>query len=252
MFSMPKQPTLQSRREMCQRPDDNHVMYQNWDDLLFLHWEVNPDMLAATLPDGLYLDTYGGRAFLGVVPFYMNKVRPRYCPSVPGISYFLEMNLRTYVHDEKGCPGVWFYSLDANQALAVAVARQFFKLPYQHAEMRAERKDGGWVHYRSRRAWTQVECEFLYRGAEEPMAAEEGSLEYFLAERYLLYTVLNGEIYSGRVYHTPYPLARAEVECYSDRLFLLNGFDSPGRPPDLSHYSAGVQVEIFPLRRHSL
>jgi uncharacterized protein len=245
-----QQPTLVDRQEMCRRPNDVVVMYQNWDHLLFLHWEVLPELLQATLPPGLHLDTFEGRAFLGVVPFFMNDIRPRFCPTVPGISNFLEMNLRTYVHDDRGCPGVWFYSLDANQALAVGLARRLFHLPYQHAEMRARIDSAGWVHYSSRRAWTGVTCEYLYRGEGQPNPAKEGTLEYFLAERYLLYTQIKDKLYSGRVYHTPYPLTTAEVERCNSKLFMLSGFESPGRPPDLAHFSPGVQVEVFPLRRH--
>ena len=241
-------PTLEQRQEMCRRPDDVMVMHQCWDRLLFLHWEMEPEILAATLPKGLTLDTHEGKAYIGVVPFFMRGIRPRFCPSVPGISDFLEMNLRTYVHDAQGRPGVWFYSLDANQPLAVAVARALFRLPYQHATMSAQIESGDWVRYKSRRCWTQVETDYLYRGVGEPRAGSPGTLEYFLAERYLLYSGDDNGLYCGRVHHTPYPLMEAEVETWSDRLLLLNGFDSPGRPPDYCHYSPGVRVEVFPLR----
>jgi uncharacterized protein len=110
-------------------------MYQQWRDLLFLHWEYSTATIQATLPDGLYVDTFDGKAYLGVVPFFMRNIRPRYLPTVPGISNFMELNLRTYVHDREGVPGVWFYSLDANQHLAVKIARRFFHLPYVFAHM---------------------------------------------------------------------------------------------------------------------
>lgn len=245
---MKNAPTLEQRQEMCRRPDDVMVMHQCWERLLFLHWEMEPAILASTLPKGLSLDTHEGKAYIGVVPFFMRGIRPRFCPSVPGISDFLEMNLRTYVHDAQGRPGVWFYSLDANQPLAVMVARALFRLPYQHASMSAQLESGDWVRYRSRRSWTQVETDYLYRGVGEASACTPGTLEYFLAERYLLYSGDDNGLYCGRVYHTPYPLMKAEVERWSDRLLLLSGFDSPGRPPDLRHYSPGVRVEVFPLR----
>jgi uncharacterized protein YqjF (DUF2071 family) len=74
-------------------------------------------------------------------------------------------------------------------------------------------------------------------------------LEFFLAERYLLFTEIKGEIWSGQVHHTPYPLQAAEVELWDDNLLLLNGFHSTGRKPDLAHYSAGVKVDVYPIRR---
>ena len=89
------------------------------------------------------MDRFGAKAFLGVVPFFMRNIRPRFLPAVPGISHFMEMNLRTYVHDRTGVPGVWFYSLDANQWLAVEIARRFFHLPYEHAAMKSSRRSRG-------------------------------------------------------------------------------------------------------------
>ena len=241
------QPGIEDRARECQRPNSPVVMYQDWDHLLFLHWQVPSDLLTPTLPPGLHLDTFENRAFLGVVPFYMNNIRPRFCPTVPGISNFLEMNLRTYVHDDQGRPGVWFYSLDANQSLAVGLARRLFLLPYQHAEMRASIDEDGWVDYHSKRAWTGVESNFLYRGNGHPQISEPGTLEYFLAERYLLFTSMRGRLWSGRVYHTPYPLETAEVKDFDEKLLMLNGFEPSGRQPDYAHYSRGVKVEVFPL-----
>lgn len=120
-------------------------MFQTWQDLLFLHWEYDVDEIQQTLPPGLYVDTFEDRAYLGIVPFFMKNVRPRFCPSVPGISNFMETNLRTYVYDERGIAGVWFYSLDANQWLAVKLARTFFKLPYFYAAMHEQRDQSGQV-----------------------------------------------------------------------------------------------------------
>jgi uncharacterized protein YqjF (DUF2071 family) len=113
------------------------VMYHKWRDLLFLHWEFEPLEVQATLPRGLYVDTFESKAYVGIVPFYMFGVRPRFSPPYPFISNFLELNLRTYVYDDNGNPGIWFYSLDANRRVAVGAARLTFGLPYFLAEMKA-------------------------------------------------------------------------------------------------------------------
>ena len=108
-------PSLSNRLALRERPADRGpVMFQKWRELLFLHWEVDPGEIQRTLPSGLQVDTYADKAYVGIVPFYMCEVRPRFCPSLPGLSNFLEINLRTYVYDERGVAGVWFYSLDAN------------------------------------------------------------------------------------------------------------------------------------------
>lgn len=81
-------------------------MYQEWRDLLSLHWEYSVAAVQATLPDGLFVDAFGGKTYLGLVPFFMRNIRPRFLPAVPGISNFMELNLRTYVYDRSGVPGV--------------------------------------------------------------------------------------------------------------------------------------------------
>jgi len=234
------------------RPAVGSVMHQQWRDLLFLHWKFPVDLIQATLPSGLSVDTYDGEAYVGIVPFFMRNIRPRFFPAVPGISDFLEMNLRTYVHDRNGIPGVWFYSLDASQRLAVAVARRFFHLPYVYAEMTSHRVDGGAILYRVARRHggaSLLAGEFEYQaGAEMPTAAP-GTLEFFLVERYCLYAHGAGQMWRGTVHHQPYPLCRAEVTRWSDELLGLNGFVSPGRDPDHVVMSRGVDVTVYPLGR---
>lgn len=225
-------------------------MYQQWRDLLFLHWEYSVAAIQATLPDGLFVDTVGGNAYLGIVPFFMRNIRPRFLPAAPGVSNFMEMNLRTYVHDRAGVPGVWFYSLDANQRLAVAVARRFFHLPYEHATMKSSRTPEGRIHYESRRTGERANgarCVFEYApGAEVPQPAP-GSLEFFLVERYRLYSSAPDGLRRGAVFHQPYPLCHAKVTAWDEQLLTLNGFSPTGRPPDHIIMSRGVDVSVFPL-----
>ena len=156
-------PTESQRLAARLRPAGRPVMYQEWRDLLFLHWEYSVAAIQATLPDGLFVDTFGGKAYLGIVPFFMRNIRPRFLPAVPGISNFMEMNLRTYVYDRAGVPGVWFYSLDANQPLAVRIARRLFHLPYEHAKMKSSRTSAGAIRYESvRTGGSGRRCFFEY------------------------------------------------------------------------------------------
>ena len=239
-------PTLETRLAVREQPARSHVMVQRWEKLAFLHWRWDAAEIQRTLPPGLYVDTFQGDAWLAIVPFYMRGIRPRFCPSVPGISDFLELNVRTYVHDEQGRPGVWFYSLDCNQALAVWAARTFFHLPYQHARMNAEMKDG-WIDYRCQRRGAAAESRFRYHIAAESHAAEPGSLEFFLAERYLLFSQTPRGIRCGQVHHVPYPLASTALEAWDVNPLLQAGFVDPQRPPDHVIGSAGVGVRVYPL-----
>ena len=239
---------------MREQPTGRPAMYQSWRELLFLHWDFPAEQIQATLPPGLHVDTFDGKAWLGVVPFWMRNIHPRWFPPVPGISNFLELNLRTYVHDDRGNVGVWFYSLDANQSLAVWAARQFFHLNYQHARMESTRDTAtGWTDFRSQRmaAATDLECQFRYRPASEPRPAEPGSLEFFLVERYVLFARSGtGQFYTGTVIHQPYQISEVELPHWSDSLLPLNGFPRPQRPPVHAAMCRGVDVDIYGLVRH--
>lgn len=178
---------LSTRLKMREQPA-NHapVMYQKWRQLLFLHWQFNASEIQRTLPAGLFVDTFEGNAYLGLVPFFMKDVRPRFLPALPCISNFQELNVRTYVHDRNGTPGVWFYSLDANQWLAVFLARTFYNLPYQHAQMSAKRsQQQGVIEYCSQRRGTaaNLASHFNYHPLGQPFFAEPATLEFFLVER---------------------------------------------------------------------
>ena len=243
-----------NRLSVRARPADRKpVMHQRWDDLLFLHWSYNPSAIQRTLPRGLTVDTFEGKAYIGIVPFYMRNVRPRHCPRVPGLSDFLELNVRTYVFDDQGVPGVWFYSLDANQWLAVRAGRYFFSLPYFDSKMRADKNSAnGAIRYLSHRRGTQDDLSscFHYRPHGNTRLAHPGTLEFFLIERYVLFAKLAGRAgpWSGRVHHQPYPLRDVEVAECDDAVLELDGLRRTGKGPDHAVFSPGVTVEVFALQ----
>ncbi len=244
---MPIAVTPEARLAERARPTGRPAMFQRWEDLLFLHWKWDPAEIQRTLPAGLTVDTFDGAAWLGVVPFYMRAIRPAMLPPVPWLSYFLELNVRTYAVDERGRPGVWFYSLDCNRAIPVWLARNLFHLPYEHARMRATR-EGGAIDYHSRRRGAAGKSHFSYRSAGPAAEATPESLEFFLVERYRLFATRPGRaMQSGCVHHRPYPLAAAAVEEWSTDLLALNGFELPARAPDHAAFSAGVNVEVYAL-----
>lgn len=245
---MARTPTPEDRERLRRRPDRKPVLYQKWEKLLFLHWRLDPSEIAKTLPPGLEVDTYDGSAWLGLVPFFMKGIRPRFLPAVPGISNFLEMNVRTYVHDAEGRPGVWFYSLDAAQSLGVSIGRCCFHLPYFRADMTGN-LDGSKIHYTCDRRgeWEKTRSEFTYSGGEELPAPPPGSLEYFLVERYLLFShrERDGALFSGQVHHVPYTIQSAVVDHYEECATSQAGFDIGGREPDHAIYSEKVEVDVF-------
>ena len=242
-------PTTEQRLAVRQRPPGRSVMRQHWRGLLFLHWPVDASLIADRLPPGLHVDTFDGQAWIGVVPFFMDQVRPSYLPPVPRLSWFQELNVRTYVHDDQGNPGVWFFSLDCNQAIAVEIARRAFHLPYEHAAMKHRINDRN-VHYESQRKSGSSTAVFDYTLPEDTRIAEEKSLEWFLAERYLLFSANpRGELFSGQVHHSPYEIASSSCETWSAEPLKWNGFDIGDAPPSSILTAKTVDVSVFPLKR---
>jgi uncharacterized protein YqjF (DUF2071 family) len=225
-------------------------MHQRWHDLLFAHWPVPADDLNALMPATLPVDTFDGQAWVAVVPFRMSGVRLRGVPPVPLTSALLELNVRTYVtiNDE---PGVYFFSLDAENRLAVEVARSWFKLPYFNAGMTLQRR-GGWIHYASHRTDNRGRPALFsgrYRPTGEPLITEPGTLEYWLTERYALYTTDgDGRIYRGRIHHPRWPLQPAEAVFTHNTVAQSHGITLPDTPP-LLHFSESIAITAGAIQR---
>ncbi|WP_181691834.1 YqjF family protein [Natronomonas sp. LN261] len=227
------------------------LLSMRWRDLLFAHWAVDPETVDRALPDGLSVDTHGGDAYLGVVPFVMADIRPTGSPI--GLE-FDELNLRTYVTVE-GRPGVYFFALDADDRVGVGLARRLFRLPYYRASMAVETRGEGRsreVSFRSRRLTRNAppaRFDGVY-GPDEPFSKPDpGSIEAFLTERYRFYTATDdGRIYHGDIDHEPWRLASAWAELHENTLFDANGFDRPESGPTL-HFAAPIDVSAGRLRR---
>lgn len=230
-------------------PGEPWVMAQTWRDLLFAHWPVDPGALARVLPPGLEPDTFEGRAWVGVTPFEVSGLRPRGGLPVPRLSRFPELNVRTYMTLEDK-PGIFFLSLDAGSLLAVLGARRAYRLPYFRARMSIVREDGT-IHYESDRSSPDGEPAAFaadYRPTGQVFHAAAGTLEYFLTERYCLYTLDDARRpLRADIQHPPWPLQIAGATIRRNTMTRPWGIRLPDEPP-LLHYSHMQQVLIWPLR----
>ena len=223
------------------------VMKMVWHDLLFMHWPIPAEVLRPHVPSSLEIDRFDGRAWIGVVPFRMTGVGPRFLPRSLG-SAFPEVNVRTYVrHNEKS--GVWFFSLDAANRLAVWGAKRFFHLPYHHAEISVA-SNRGIVEYSSRRIVApevQLTCRYNPTGVVEQAAP--GSLKHWLTERYCLFaSSRRGDLFRGDIHHEPWPLQSAEAEVEINAMVAPLGIVlSTDRP--LLHFAKRLDVLAWPLER---
>jgi uncharacterized protein YqjF (DUF2071 family) len=228
-------------------PDGPWIMTQSWHDLLFAHWPVSARELREAVPAGLEVDVFDNQAWLGVVPFRMTNVAPRGTPTVPFVSAFNELNVRTYVTRE-GKQGVYFFSLDADSQLAVSVARSMFRLPYYLAQI-ALNANGDDVQYSSRRRSgdARAELEIGYRPTGAAFEAVQGTLEYFLAERYCLYTVDDEfKAYRLEIHHRPWLLQPAEADIRVNTMADAAGVRLPAMQP-LLHFARRQDMVAWPL-----
>lgn len=214
-----------------------------WSDLAFLHWPLDPAVIRPLIPPGLELDTFDGQAWLGVVPFRMEASRVRLMPAIPGLSDFAELNVRTYARTGRRF-GVWFFSLDAANPVAVRGARTLFNLPYFDASMTVDARDRA-VSYRSHRTHRLAPpADFVaeYAPAGPAYHAQPGTLDYFLTERYCLFSQgRDGEIGCLDVHHLPWPLQPATVAIEQNTMAAAIGITLPDRPP-IAHFAGALDV----------
>jgi len=240
-------------------------MAQSWHDLLFAHWVLPVDTLRRLIPTPLEIDTHHGIAWIGMAPFRMTGVRIRGLPALPGLSAFPELNVRTYV-TLGGKPGVFFFSLDAGNRLAVGVVRHWFHLPYFYARM-SLRAVGDRIQYASRRIphgargsrqaqpgqHRDFAAEFIaeYRPAGDVFRTATGTLEHWLTERYCLYAAdSRHRIYRGEIHHRPWPLQPAAAEINVNTMTAPLGIRLPDAPP-LLHFARWLDVVVWPPQRVS-
>jgi uncharacterized protein YqjF (DUF2071 family) len=219
------------------------VLAMRWHDLLFMHWPVPAAALREHIPPALALDTFDGAAWLGVVPFRMTGVRPRYVPPLPRVSAFAELNVRTYVVAE-GKPGVWFFSLDAADPIAVRVARRAFHLPYYDARMVCLPEAGGirYASLRTHRGAPPAEFRARYRPVGPAYHSTPGTLDHWLTERYCLYAAdRRGQVRRGDIHHARWPLQPAEAEAEINTMTAQIGLRLPDLPP-LLHFARRLDV----------
>jgi len=236
-------------------PAGRWVMTQRWNDLLFAHWPLPAKALAPFIPEGLQLDTYHGSAWLGVVPFWVDRIKFHGLPPIPGLGKCPSLNLRTYVRDPRnGAPGVYFLSLDVSSLLTVALARALYRLPYHWADMYIDQRTEREFWFASRRRMSKRPVIFAarYRGlgpTRRLAESQPGSLEYFLSERYCLFARdRTGQAMRADIHPVLSPLEEAEAEIERNDLAAALGICLPNVPPVL-HYSRRMAIYLWQLDR---
>jgi uncharacterized protein len=232
------------------RPSDRPIMYQHWGKLLFLHWSLPAESLRPLIPDPLVIDTFDGAAWISITPFTMWGVRPAFLPPIPFLSESHELNVRTYVHLD-GDPGIWFFSLDASNPIAALGARLTFHLPYFSAHMSLERRSHT-LRFASRRSHphaASAEFKAVWTVGNRLPQSESGSLQFFLTERYALYSGRKDALYRARIFHRPWPLHEAHLLSFQSTMLESQGLPTPRDVPLLHQQGEPLKVRICPRVR---
>ncbi|SDN76762.1 YqjF family protein [Alkalicoccus daliensis] len=229
----------------------NWLAKQNWNDLLFIHYPIAIEDLRTHIPEELEIDTFEGQAWIGIVPFLGTENQARKFGRIFSADDFLELNVRTYV-TYKGEKAVYFFTMDADSSLVVRTARSVVGLPYYHADMKIEEKDGT-IKYESKRthdgkAKASFSCS--YAPVSKPSKSKPDTLTHWLTERYALLKAKNGKVTKGPIHHEPWELREAELTIHKNELLdFINPEISKTEP--LVHYSKAKEVLFYPFEKLS-
>jgi uncharacterized protein YqjF (DUF2071 family) len=219
------------------------MLHQRWRDVAFVHWRFEPAEIAPLLPAGLSIDSYDGSAWVTLTPFAVDGSRPCFLPSIPGLSSFVESNVRTYVVGPDGRDGLWFFTLETNSLSTTLAARSALGVPYRWAAMELHRA-GDHVTYSSRRRladpapWHRTTIATNHRGhvADRPLAE-------WLTGRWRAWSPVAGRLLAVPVEHEPWPISDASLVAHDDTLLASLGLPTPTGEP-LVHAAPGVTARL--------
>ncbi|MEC0093197.1 YqjF family protein [Paenibacillus macquariensis] len=226
-------------------PSSPWIIKQSWRDLLFLHYPVKADALRPHVPIGMDLDTFNDHAWISVVPFEMSGIRFKGTPPAPYLSNFPELNVRTYV-TVGSKPGVYFFSLDAKSLFGVFFGKKIYKLPYYYSNMSIERQTDHKVIYESSRKEDHFTFKASYQPISEIYHAVEGTLDYWLVERYCLYGEHRSQILMSEINHQPWNLQKVAYDVRENSMIQLSGIEVS--EPLCAHYCENNDVHVWPLK----
>ena len=235
---------------LAPRPAGRTVFTQNWCQLAFIHWEVEPERVAPLMPPGVRPDVFDGATHVGLVPFSMERIGLFGGPAVPYFGTFLETNVRLYGVDEQGRRGVVFCSLEAARLATVVVTRVVTGLNYLWAGMTLHR-DGDRIEYSTRRRWPGPRGASSHAVLTLGAAIEPSPLELHLTARWGLFLPdRRGRTRYWPNEHPSWPLRAARLEHLDDELVAASGLPGVTDSPPMSVlFSEGVRTRFGPRSR---
>jgi uncharacterized protein len=216
-----------------------------WKDLVFLHWEIDKNILQKKLPSGFTLDLFEGKAYVSIVPLFMKKMEVTFVPFLTRLS-FSQVNVRTYV-TVNGEKGVYFLSLDANNHLAVLGGKIGFKSPYFYGKINYDHLQQKKV-FLHERPITKIKFQASFEPFGDSFYTKPNTLENWLTDRSRFFTYSNVRIYYGDISHDKWKFQQVNATIQKNNLFLANHLPTPEHAP-LLHYCKSLAVKGYPLRK---
>lgn len=213
-------------------PPGGWTYYQEWNKALFLHWKVPYDALRKFVPKKLNIDTFNGDAYISLVAFFMQKIRPRNLPAIKFISDFVEINIRTYI-DNDNKKGVYFLNIEAEKYFSSFIAKKLSGLPYRKSNIQRTDKN-----YKSSNIPKNFHLDAEFEVKEQ--LTKKTELDNWLTERYCLYLDKKETIYRYDIHHKEWNLKNVDIKRLN--LNYKIGDLNLSNKPDLTHYSDGVKV----------
>ena len=231
---------------VCPNPVKRPVMKQQWRDLAYIHWEYEPEEVQALLPAGIEVDTFDGKAWVGLIPFSMRNISFPLIPPVPYFGSFPEVNVRTYVK-RNGVPGVWFFSLDVNRLIPAFFARATYFIPYCWGKASHKKTEAKLLTSVARR-WPSKSSSHIELSIGERIESPS-ELAYFLSARWGLFSQgFGGRLRYAPVDHEQWELYSASIDLLDDKLVTAAGLPAPRGEAHVL-FSPGVSVRIGKPRR---
>jgi uncharacterized protein YqjF (DUF2071 family) len=234
-----KQVLKQTNHRPWPMPAGRWKFYQEWNNALFLHWKVSKEVLEQWVPAELEIDTHDDTAYVSVVLFEMNSIRPRMLPAVGSLSNFYEVNIRTYVK-YGGKTGVYFLNIEASSWLFCEMAKMISGLPYQYADI--QKSEG---FYTSINTKTKSNLKATYEIGSQ--VTEKSGLDLWLTERYALFQEDEKYINQFELHHLEWEIHNASLNSFQLNYPVFNSI-LHGKP-HLVQFSSGVKVAAWGRER---
>jgi uncharacterized protein len=214
-------------------PEGNWIYYQEWNRALFLHWVVPFELLRKCVPSNLTIDTFEGNCYISLVALTMEKIRPKFLPSIRYISDFDEINIRTYI-DNDNKKGVYFLNIEAGKTISAFIAKVISGLPYEKAKINRTNK-----FYNSKNLKKGFRLNTEFEVIKEISSKTE--LDKWLTERYCLYLDQDRELYRYDIHHKEWEIKNVTIKNLNVN-YKIGEINLKERQPNLVHYSDGIKV----------